>query len=140
MGYQGSHPSFKVRDLFCQPLHPPSFFEALTTRCRLRYELLDNGSIARLVIKMAERLEYSAKRLNFAIVHCEFLFTLCDKVHRNPSSLLPVMVSEEVNSSGLGKELLLLNWTVQHLQVLRSQNCNQDASLGGIVFARLLCC
>jgi hypothetical protein len=38
-------------------------------------------------------------------------------VHRNPSSLLPVIISEEVNKSGLGKELLLLNWTVQHLQV-----------------------
>lgn len=87
---------------------------------RLRYELLDTGSIARLVLQMAERLEYSAKRLHFAIVHCEFLFTLCDKVQRNPWSLLPVMVSEGVNQGGLGatsgQELLLLNWTVQHIQ------------------------
>lgn len=42
---------------------------------------------------------------------------MASQVHRNPSSLLPVIVSEEVNTSGLGKELLLLNWTVQHLQV-----------------------
>ena len=54
--------------------------KAVIRALRLRYELLDNGSIARIVLKMAERLEYSAKRFQFAIVHCEFLYTLCDKV------------------------------------------------------------
>eukprot|EP00282_Hemiselmis_andersenii_P016395 CAMPEP_0114123072 /NCGR_PEP_ID=MMETSP0043_2-20121206/8029_1 /TAXON_ID=464988 /ORGANISM="Hemiselmis andersenii, Strain CCMP644" /LENGTH=333 /DNA_ID=CAMNT_0001215821 /DNA_START=223 /DNA_END=1220 /DNA_ORIENTATION=+ len=90
--------------------------KAVIRALRLRYELLDNGSIARLVLLMAERLEYSAQRGQFALVHCEFLYTLCDKVHRNPASLLPVMLSEEINTAALGKELLLLNWTVQHLQ------------------------
>lgn len=84
---------------------------------RLRYELLDNGSIARVVMRMAQCLEYSPRRLSFAIVHCEFLYTLCDKVHRNPSALLPVVISDGVNTGALGREFLLLNWSVQHLQV-----------------------
>ena len=83
---------------------------------RLRYELLDNGSIARVVMQMAQCLEYSPRRISFAIVHCEFLYTLCDKVHRNPSALLPVVISENVNSGALGREFLLLNWSIQHLQ------------------------
>lgn len=60
--------------------------KAVIRALRLRYELLDNGSIARIVLKMAERLEYSAKRFQFAIVHCEFLYTLCDKVLPPPLS------------------------------------------------------
>jgi hypothetical protein len=91
--------------------------QAVIRALRLRYELLDNGSIARVVMQMAQCLEYSPRRLSFAIVHCEFLYTLCDKVHRNPSALLPVVISENVNSGALGREFLLLNWSIQHLQV-----------------------
>lgn len=93
-----------------------TIIKAVIRALRLRYELLDNGSIARVVMQMAQRLEYSARRMAFAIVHCEFLYTLCDKVHRNPSALLPVVISENVNSGALGREFLLLNWSIQHLQ------------------------
>jgi hypothetical protein len=93
-----------------------TIIKAVIRALRLRYELLDNGSIARLVMQMAELLEYCPRRISFAIVHCEFLYTLCDKVHRNPSALLPVVISENVNSGALGREFLLLNWSIQHLQ------------------------
>eukprot|EP00960_Hanusia_phi_P019381 572139-Hanusia_phi.AAC.2 len=65
---------------------------------------------------MAQELEYSPQRQAFALVHCELLYTLCDKVYRNPASLLPVVVNENVNTGGLGCEFLLLNWSIQHLQ------------------------
>mmetsp|Transcript_55925 Transcript_55925/g.131679 ORF Transcript_55925/g.131679 Transcript_55925/m.131679 type:complete len:686 (-) Transcript_55925:315-2372(-) len=83
---------------------------------RLRYELLDNGSVARLVMQMAERLEYSPMRAQYALTHCEFLYALCDKVQRNPAALLPVVVSKNVNTGGMGHEFLLLNWSIQHFQ------------------------
>jgi hypothetical protein len=58
--------------------------------------------------RMAERLEYSAKRLHFAIVHCEFLFTLCDKVlcgacvsSANTSAVLVCQVSTPLQSSSM---------------------------------------
>eukprot|EP00286_Rhodomonas_abbreviata_P021965 CAMPEP_0181309708 /NCGR_PEP_ID=MMETSP1101-20121128/12162_1 /TAXON_ID=46948 /ORGANISM="Rhodomonas abbreviata, Strain Caron Lab Isolate" /LENGTH=271 /DNA_ID=CAMNT_0023416219 /DNA_START=221 /DNA_END=1033 /DNA_ORIENTATION=- len=83
---------------------------------RLRYELLDNGSVARVVMQMAERLEYSPMRPHFALTHCEFLYALCDKVQRNPGALLPVFMSKNVSTATLGHEFLLLNWSIQHIQ------------------------
>ena len=68
------------------------------------------------MMHMAQELEYSPQRQAFALVHCELLYTLCDKVYRNPASLLPVVINENVNTGGLGCEFLLLNWSIQHLQ------------------------
>jgi hypothetical protein len=83
------------------------------------------------IIRHDTQAKFISKRVSVQHVHMPALCYAADLLHvddlkicfrrvvqvqRNPWSLLPVMVSEGVNAAGLGKELLLLNWTVQHLQ------------------------
>jgi hypothetical protein len=57
---------------------------------RLRYELVENGSVARVVLRIAWRVERAPLRPPCAAAHCELLAAIADKLLRSPLALLPV--------------------------------------------------